>query len=311
MTALVIRKYVCFFFSCCLLLLMTGCKSYRAKQDELPDTPERGTIHISADESFKPVIDEHVQVYESIWPETHIIVHYKPEAEVLKDLQVDSIRMVIATRAFTPWEESYMIDSLKQGPKSMRVALDAVAVIVNHSSPDSVFSMQDIRDILTGRYNKTLIPVFDGVQATSTVRFIVDSVLRSDSLSPRTIGARSSQGVVDYIADHPDAVGFVGVSWIGNKEDTLATSFLKKVKIAYLESKESPGKYILPIQENIYRDRYPMVRDLVYTLKESHKGLGTGFAGMLGSERGQLIFKRAYLRPTQRSFLNRAIKLRE
>ena len=87
---------------CCLLLLMTGCKSYRAKQDELPDTPERGTIHISADESFKPVIDEHVQVYEAIWPETHIIVHYKPEADALKDLQVDSIRMVIATEVLTP-----------------------------------------------------------------------------------------------------------------------------------------------------------------------------------------------------------------
>ena len=76
-----------------------------------------------------------------------------------------------------------MIDSFKQGPEEHAGGAGCMAVIVNPSSPDSVFSMQDIKDILTGRFNKNLIPVFDGVQATSTVRFIVDSVLRTDSLN--------------------------------------------------------------------------------------------------------------------------------
>jgi phosphate transport system substrate-binding protein len=292
-------------------ILLNGCQSYQSERDALPDTPERGTVHISADESFKPVIDEQVQVYEALWPGTKIIVHYKPEAECLKDFWVDSIRMVIATRGFSASEEQHVSDTFKLAPEKMRVALDAIAVVVNPASPDSVFTMQDIRDILTGKYGKNLTPVFDGTQATSTVRFIVDSVLHNDTLSSKTVGAKSSQGVIDYVADHPDAVGFVGVSWIGNKEDTLQLSFLRKVKIAYLESKESPGKYILPVQENIYLDRYPMVRDLVYNLKEDHKGLGTGFADFMSSERGQLIFRRAYLRPATRNFANRAIKLRE
>ncbi|MET0394795.1 MAG: substrate-binding domain-containing protein, partial [Chitinophagaceae bacterium] len=258
------------------LLLMNGCKSYKAQQDELTDTAERGTIHISADESFKPVIDEQVQVYEALYPGTHIVVHYKPEAECLKDFYVDSIRMVIATRSFSKSEERFMSDSLKTGPEMLRVALDAIAVVLHPQSPDSVLSMQDVRAILTGRFSKTLIPVFDGTQATSTVRFIVDSVLHGDTLTAATVGARSSREVIDYVASHPNAVGFVGVSWIGNREDTMQVSFLKKVKIAYLESREKPGKYILPVQENIYLDRYPMVRDLVYNLKENFKGLGHG-----------------------------------
>ena len=60
----------------------------------------------------------------------------------------------------------------------MTVARDAVAVIVNPSAPDSLFTMKDIREILTGKFKKNLIPVFDGVKATSTVRFIIDSVLQ-------------------------------------------------------------------------------------------------------------------------------------
>jgi phosphate transport system substrate-binding protein len=292
-----------------LLLLLNSCRSDDEEQNALPDTWNRGTIHISADESFKPVVDELVQVYESNQPGTKIIVHYKPEAECLKDFAVDSIRMVIATRGFTESEENFMIDSMKVAPSQMTVARDAVAVIVSPQSQDSFFTMQEVKQILRGRFTKTLIPVFDGVKATSTVRFIVDSVLHSDSLSPNTVAARTSEGVIDYVAQNPDAVGFIGVSWIGNKEDTAQRNFLRKVKIVSLESTDKPGGYVLPYQVNISRKSYPMVRDLVYTLKENHKGLGKGFADFMAGEIGQLIFKRAYLVPVQRDFRMRKVRL--
>ena len=67
------------------LLLLNSCTSYEEEQKNWPDTWKRGTIHISVDESFKPIIDAQVQVYEANQPGTKIIVHYKPEAECLKD----------------------------------------------------------------------------------------------------------------------------------------------------------------------------------------------------------------------------------
>lgn len=297
-----------------LVLLATGltsCKSYREQENELPDTPYRGTIHISADESFKPVIDEHVQVYEANNPGTHIIVHYKPEAECFKDLFVDSIRMVIATRANTREENDFLKDSLKIGMKNMVVARDGISVIVHPSSPDTIFRMEDIRAILTGRYKKKLIPVFDGVKATSTVRFVIDSVLRGDSLTPEAMAARSSEGVIDYVSKNPGVIGFIGVEWIGNHEDTAQISFLKKVKVANLESTDMPGKFVKAYQANIYLKRYPMVRDLVYILKENHRGLGTGFANFMSGEIGQMIFRRSYLAPAQKNFGIRPVRLKE
>lgn len=296
---------------CCLFLLLNGCKSYKSQENELPDTRDRGTINVSADESFKPIIDAQVQVYESNHPGTSIRVQYKPEAECLKDFAVDSVRMIIATRGFSEDEKVFMVDSMEVSPEKMVIARDAVAVIVHPDAPDSLFTMQELKQVLTGRFKKNLIPVFDGVQATSTVRFIVDSVLRNDSLSPKARAARTSEGVIDYVATHPDAVGFIGVSWIGNREDAQQVSFLKKVKMAQLESRDLPGKYILPVQANIYYKRYPMVRDLVYILKEGHKGLGHGFADFMSGEIGQLIFKRAYLMPAQKNFRFRPVRLRE
>ncbi len=301
-----------FFCGACLLAGLAGCKSNKEKEKELRDTPYRGTITISADESFKPVVDELVQVYESNHPKTKINVLYKAEAECFKDFAVDSIRMVIATRRYNADEKDFMVDSLGVSPQSMVVARDAVAVIVNPAAQDSLFSMKDITGILKGRFKKSLIPVFDGVKATSTVRFIIDSVLHGDSLTPSAVAARSSEGVIDYVSKTPDVVGFIGISWIGNPEDGEQLSFLKKIRVAAIESTYGGEGNVKAYQQNIYTKSYPMVRDLVYTLKENYKGLGFGFAGFMSGEIGQLIFRRAYLVPqVLKNFGVRAIRLKK
>jgi len=301
-----------FLYLFCLLAGLAGCKSSKEKGKELPDTPFRGTITISADESFKPVVDELVQVYESNHSNTKINVLYKPEAECFKDFGVDSIRMVIATRGCNASERDFMIDSLGVSPQSLAVARDAVAVIVNPAAPDSLFTMADITNILKGRFKKNLIPVFDGVKATSTIRFIIDSVLHGNSLTSSAEAARSSEGVIDYVSKNPGVVGFIGISWIGNPEDEEQLSFLKKVRVAALESNYSQMGYVKAYQQNIYTKSYPMVRDLVYTLKENYQGLGYGFAGLMSGEIGQLIFRRAYLVPLIiKSFGIRPIRLRK
>lgn len=281
---------------CAVAATIAGCGN-QSNTPVQPDTRDAGTIHISADESFRPVIDAQVAVYESSFPKAKIHVHYKPEAECLKDFGVDSIRMVIATRGFSPAEERFMADSFKVYPKYTTVAYDAIAVLVNPGATDSLFTMQEIRDLLKGTSTKKLTPVFDGVKATSTVRFVIDSVLRGDSLGPNVVAATSSEGVIDYVSRTPNAIGFVGVSWVGNRQDSTQLSFLQRVKIAHIESRNMEGKFIQPVQANIYVGRYPMIRRLVYNLKERHRGLANGFASFMEGQRGQLIFRRAFLVP--------------
>ena len=294
-----------------VILAFFSCRSYKEKDAERPDTPVRGNITISADESFKPIVDALIQVYESNNRDAKINVQYKPETDCIKDLWNDSIRMVISTFHLTEPERRAIVDSFKVSVNQLPVARDAIAVIVNPASPDSLLTMGEIKMILKGTYAKPLVPVFDGIKATSTVRYIVDSVLKGEKLSEKAVAAQTSDSVINYVANNRNAVGFIGVSWIGNQDDRQQLSFLKKVKIAYLESNDTEGKYILPVQANIYMNRYPMTRDLVYILKEGYRGLGTGFADFLSGEIGQLIFKRAYLMPGRKSFRIRPIQLNE
>ena len=293
MVSLKVSDYF-FIFFIGLMLTFVGCKN---KQKEYTDSPRKGTINVSADESFKPVIDQMVMVYEGNNLGTKINVTYKAEADCFKDILNDSVRMIIATKYLSQDETDELIDSLNVGPQFLTIARDGISVIVHPNETDTLFTMSDIKQILTGTYKKKLIPVFDGIKATSTVRFIVDSVLKGKPLTPDAMAARSSEAVIDFVSKNEGVIGFIGVLWIGNPEDTAQKSFLKKVKVASLETTDRPGSFAKAYQANIYFKRYPMVRDLVYILKENHRGLGTGFANFISGEIGQIIFRRSYLAP--------------
>jgi phosphate transport system substrate-binding protein len=281
-------------------LFLGGCGNNGNKNPQ--ESPTSGTLNISVDESFRPVIDSQIQVFESSFPNVKIIPHYKAEAECFRDLATDSTRMIIVTRGLSREEEKFYVDSFHLTPTVGPLAYDAIAVIVNNASKDSIFGLKDIHAMLDGS-DKVHQPVMDGLSATSTVRYAIDSVLKGQPLGKNVVAAKSSEEVINYVASNPRAVGFIGVSWIGDQDDPKQVSFLKKVNIASLRCVSCLGEtYVKPYQANIALRRYPLVRSLYYILKENYSGVGNNFVNFLQFERGQLIFSRAYLWPSKMSF---------
>lgn len=205
--------------------------------------------------------------------------------------------MIIVTRGLTNEEERYYKDSLNFTPRWNTLAYDAITIIVNSKSTDTLFTPERLKDQLSGKTNRSQKVVFDGLNATSTVRFVLDSILKGSKFDTSVVKAvKNSQDVISYVAANENAVGFVGISWIGNPEDPAQVNMLSKVKIAYVSCNlcaDSP--YVKPTQASILSRRYPLVRGLYFILKEGYEGLGTGFSNFMRNERGQLIFKRAYL----------------
>lgn len=275
------------------------------------DTTTSGVINISADESFKPVIDSQIKVFESQYPNAKINVSYKAEAECLKDLNNDSVRMVIVTRGLTQDEQDILEDSLTYTPAFGPVAYDAIAVVVNNNLKDTIFSMQDLRSMVKGTSSFKYKVLLDGLSATSTVRFVQDSLLKGEPMSKNVVAAKNSTELIDYISQNDDAVGLIGVSWVGNHQDPEMLSFLQNVKIAAVECRGCSGTYVQPYQANIAMGRYPMIRPLYYILKENYAGLGSGFKNFLIYEKGQLIFRRAFLLPARMRFEVRDMNISE
>jgi phosphate transport system substrate-binding protein len=113
------------------------------------------------------------------------------------------------------------------------------------------------------------------------------------------------------VAAHENAVGFIGVSWIGDQEDSTQLAFLNRVKVASVQCENCLSKpYVKPYQANIALRRYPMVRGLYYIIKENFSGVGNNFVNFLQYERGQLVFRRAYLVPSRMTFEVRDVDMK-
>lgn len=298
------------FIGIIVLLACGNGNQHNSDKKKSYDTPRKGRIVISVDESFKPIIDSQIKVYKASNPESEIVAYYKPEAECLRDLELDSVRMVIVTRGLTKAESDGFHEKIRFRPSYGMLAYDAIAVVGNTKSGTNVLSMLELRNMLNGSVGGDYQIVMDGLTATSTVRFAIDSIIKGGALGSKVVAAKSSAEVLDYVGKTVNAIGLIGVSWVGDRDDDTQLSFKEGVKLISMKCETCPEEaYVLPYQANIALGRYPLIRGIHYILKENYEGLGRGFVNFLLYERGQLIFKRAYLLPARMQFGVRDMKV--
>jgi len=282
-------RFVVFFLSGSLLL--TSCNDTANH----PDTLTKGVIDISADETFQPVIEEQQRVFDSSWPDAKITIHYKSESECFKDYFENKARIILVTRDLSKPEKE-LCTQKNIYPSALPLAREGIAVIVNNESVDTIMDFQELKGILTGVYKTKHTVVFDN-QSSSTVRYIVDSVLKGDSLGKNVFAAKGNQQVVDYVMKNPDAVGFVGLGYVSDSNDPGNTgAFVKTIKVVHLLN-ETTKEFLQPYQAYIALKTYPLTQTLYYINRESYPGLGTGFANFLAGQRGQLVFFHSHLFP--------------
>ncbi len=295
-------------FVICVVFVIS-CKDDSSKT--LTESNSKGIINISVDETFKPVIEEQIKVFESSYPEARINATYKSEADCFRDLQKDSTRMILVAKGLNEEEEKFFNNRLSYIPRYDVLAYDAIAVLVNKSSNDTVFTMQQLSSYLKGEGTDKQI-VLDGKNATSTVRYLLDSIVRGSNFGKNVTAAESSEGVLNFVASNTEAIGMVGISWIGDETNPKQQEYLKKLKLAFVECKLcGEGAYYKPRQITVEQGKYPLHRKLYYILKENAAGLGSAFMNFMTYERGQLIFKRSGLVPGKMGLGKRPTQISE
>ncbi|ANI89852.1 hypothetical protein A9P82_11480 [Arachidicoccus ginsenosidimutans] len=296
-----------------VLWSFSSCKHHKSGKDII-DHPQQGTIRICVDESFEPIISQQIMVFEASYSDAHIIVKYEPEADCFRDFQNDSTRMMIVARGLTEDESEYYNSVLGHRPNYSVMAFDAVSVVVNASARDSVFSLSQLRKILTDTVPGNIQAILDGENATSTVRYLMDSVTKGKPFGTNVRGVKGSKAVLDAVAENENAIGFIGSSWFGNKNDSEQTTYAQKVHLAYVESKKENNSiirdtvvYAKPSQATIYSEQYPLIRTLYCVLKDNYIGVGTSFYNFMSYQRGQLIFRVGNLVPAKMNFTIRTV----
>ena len=290
-----------------MLAALSACRS---KSKEGPtDTYSSGVIAIAADESFEPIVQEEIDVFESLYPLAGIVPRYTTEVEAINLLLKDSVRLAIATRTLTE-EEMNSFHSRKFYPREIKLATDALALIVNRANPDSLLSVRDFRRILTGEAKnwkqvnprsglKDILVVFDN-KNSSTVRFAMDSVCGGKPLATENVSAlNTNQQVIDFVVENPEAIGVIGVNWLGNRSDTTNLSFKEEIRVMAVSAEDvaTPENSYKPYQAYLYYGNYPLARPIYAILNDPRNGLPWGFTSFMTSDKGQRIILKSGLVP--------------
>ncbi|WP_046244869.1 PstS family phosphate ABC transporter substrate-binding protein [Hymenobacter terrenus] len=286
------------------------------------DTPTSGTVAVSVDETFAPVLQAQVDTFAKLYPSAHVKMSFQPEEKVMLDLINDKVKLAVVSRELNAEETA---DFAKQTivPYITRIGIDGLAIVLNRANPDSLLTVAQLADIFTGKTSNwrqvsgkkglTDINVVFDANRSSTARFVRDSVTHGAPLTKRVFAATSNPALLDYVATHPSAIGIVGVNWISDRDDPNAMKFANKVRVASITARPNPkpDDYIQPYQvylaektpaqlaEHPDLQNYPLRRNLYIISREARAGLGTGFASFIAGKSGQLIFQKAGLLPAQ------------
>jgi len=272
------------------------------------DTPTSGHAFISVDESYRLILDAELDMFHYLYKDANVTAEVKPEGDVINTLlNNDSCRAAMIARKLTE-EEKNFLKSKKIYPIETKVAVDAVAVIVNNDNPSDSMTMQHLRDILKGaisRWNQvdstakpdSLHLIFDG-NNSANARYLNEKFLDGKGNFPgNCFAVKGNQAVIDYVSKNPNSVGIISVNWISDRDDSLSNSFLKNVKAVAFSSDNNPYLFYQPFAAYIADGSYPLTRDVYMINREGRSGLGTGFIAFVAGEKGQRIILKAGMVP--------------
>ncbi|MBR5638563.1 MAG: substrate-binding domain-containing protein [Muribaculaceae bacterium] len=281
-------------FTYCLLLVaitavtISSCSGCSSKNE-----PNIKLCKVLCDESFKDILEEEIQVFEYRNDDIGacVLPHYTDETSAFDSLLMNKSNLIITYRDLTD-EEKEILRKQGRGCHSLPIAVDAVALIVNKDNDVENLSMNDIRDILTGKktkwgeLNSSVQPdkpikvVFDR-NGSGAVHYIKDKFNNGQNFPIEVFAQNNTEALIDLVDKDRTAIGIIGVSRIDpndmlikkqSDQEQSADTDKNYMNIKVLGvKKDDSNTYYKPYQQNIYDGNYPLYR-VVYAINASALG---------------------------------------
>ncbi len=289
-----------------LFLLITSCGGNSNQKNT--DTPTAGTIKVGVDDSYRLLIEAEAYTFESLYKYAHLDTLFKTEADVINDFMNDSVPLIVVNRQLSAQQVAYLKER-QYIPRTTKIAMDAVALIVNNDNPDTSLFYQTVKEIFQGKIKtwkqidpksklKELQVVFDNFKSGNP-RFFKEK-FSLDSFPSNCFAAKSNAEVISYVEKNINAIGVISVNWISDPADSVSHNFLKRFKVVgiAIEGDNIPGTtFYRPFPGNIAEGSYPFTREVYCINRQPYSGLAHGFSSFIAGEKGQFIVLHSGLVP--------------
>lgn len=293
------RVILLFAFSLTLSGLIQSCDQNPLAYQT--DTHSRGNIKIYVEESFKPLFETSIYTFEGLYPKAKINAVYETENDIIKDFFANKTKTICMTRDFTKEEKA----SLRKANVEVRsdiIAYDAVALIVNTGNADTLLTVGQIKDMLTGKMpnwttSKQPISVVFDQEQSANFNYLYNLIDKAP-LAKNVFAVKSNEEVIAYVKKTPNAIGVIGVNWISDTDDKNVMDFLGGIRVVSIA--ETPDHdYFPPFQAYMHSREYPFMREVWMINKGGRAGLNSGFVNFMLQEKGQLLINKCSLLPAK------------
>ncbi|WP_262245248.1 PstS family phosphate ABC transporter substrate-binding protein [Parapedobacter soli] len=278
-----------------LLVVLGACSNPKPKENQ---TIVGGKLQVLVDETLLPIMEEQVAVFEHLYRAADVELSSAQENQIVTKLVNNEVEVAVLTRLLNA-EEMTFFEARQFRPRVHRFAEDALALVVNASSADSIITVDDIIDVMRGRGSLGDVRlVFDNPNS-STVRYLKD-LAQVDSLPAEGVYAmKSNSEVLKYVYETPQTIGVLGLNWVV-RPDSALQRYAEGIKVLGVRNQAGkPGSdgFYKPSQSNLAEGIYPLSRSVYIINAEPRKGLGMGFAAFLTGLSGQRIILKSGLMP--------------
>jgi phosphate transport system substrate-binding protein len=281
-----------------LLAALQACK--QKPKVKLPDDKwHSGTAKFAADESLEPVVEQEAYVFAAMNKKAKPEITYKSENGAIQLLLDDSVRMVMLTRDLDS-NEVQVLKAKNLVPQPSQFATDAVALIVNKMSNDTLITVGQLKKILTGEAKTARNIVFDD-PGGSLIRYF-KTLCGVNDFKPKNIFAfKSNKEVIDYVSKNENAIGITSNTWLYDPDNDYAgaVSNVKTMAVKDESDKKYGDRYFKPNQSTLSLKQYPLRRSLFIVNCTGRMGLGSGLEMYMLSDKGQYIILESGILPVQ------------
>ncbi len=274
-----------------VVLMLIGCASERK------ETPTKGNATILVSESVAPIIKEEQMKFEELYPQAKVNLQVTTTREaIVQFFNVDSIKTVVASRPLNA-EERAAAQRFHLTFTEYKIAIDGIAMIVHRDNPitqlrttqlDSIFRGISVKWSMFGWKNTTAsVSVCLPDQNAGEFEIVATKILQGEKFTSPAKIASSSTDMLQYVAAHSNALGFVSLSWLSDYKDKVKVLELSDPSVP--DSLDIKEQYFSPHQAHVYRGFYPLTTDVYIYTRTDMYSVGAGFITFVTSAPGQKI----------------------
>lgn len=287
------------------IAFLVSCRS--GNKQTYDETPTRGDIKISVDESYQPIIDSEIYAFSSFYQYARITPSYKPEIDIINDLMNDSVKLIVTNKQLTQEQIQTLRDTLIIA-RTTAFAFDALALIVNKENRDTLLTFNEVKDIFLGNVQTwkdlntnskldKINVVFDNSKS-GNVRYFKEKFEITNKLPDNFYAVNTNEEVINFIKKNRNALGIISVNWISDTDDPRSKRFTKDLHVVAVSPSYDNTSFFLPEQGAIYDKSYPFTREVYLISRETFAGLGSGFVQWVTHDQGQRIILKSGLVPS-------------